>query len=361
MKKRNIGVFFLAICITLCLTGFAHADTWYKPNSFIYSYDDWSITNLGFLPGGWETFSQRGAINNKGQVVGSSAGNNFRKAFIWTDGVMTDLGTFPGSNSSIAYGINDIGQVVGNADNKAFFYSDGAVTILDGLPGSTNCRAVDINNNGQIIGTAKQSSGFSIGYLYHDGVYTQLEVPGSPFFTPYSINSSGQVVGEAMINSGPHIAVLYSNGEVISLVQPGWTGSRAYSINDSGQVVGIYWDSANVTKSFLYSDGEIIDLGSLFGDDTFAYDINNHGQIVGWSLDNNDYYPFLWSDGVMVNLGIHPEGKYTRAMGINDHGQILINAELSAPIPNIVPLPSTVLLLGTGLIGLAGLRKKLKK
>jgi probable HAF family extracellular repeat protein len=73
-----------------------------------------SITDLGTLPGGDSSVAF--GINNRGQVVGSStaASGEFRDhAFVWENGKMTDLGTLPGAGDSVAFDINDRGQVVG--------------------------------------------------------------------------------------------------------------------------------------------------------------------------------------------------------------------------------------------------------
>ena len=61
----------------------------------------YTITDLG---GG-----EADGINASGQVVGQNAVDH---AFLYSNGVMTDLGTF-GGTSSAAYGINSSGQVVG--------------------------------------------------------------------------------------------------------------------------------------------------------------------------------------------------------------------------------------------------------
>ena len=45
------------------------------------------------------------SINNNGQVVGENGSN---RAFLFSNGTMTDLGTLGGSQS-VAYGINDSG------------------------------------------------------------------------------------------------------------------------------------------------------------------------------------------------------------------------------------------------------------
>lgn len=72
------------------------------------------------------------AINNRGQVVGTSCADPFFdncRAFLWQDGVMTDLNTLIPTSSSlslvIANDITDRGEIVGFAiDQNTGDYRD---------------------------------------------------------------------------------------------------------------------------------------------------------------------------------------------------------------------------------------------
>jgi probable HAF family extracellular repeat protein len=76
----------------------------------------------------------------------------------------------------------------------------------------------------------------------------------------------------------------------------------------------------------------VVDLGTL-GASSSAFAINDKGQIVGGSqvLDGEGSHPFLWSKGVMKNLGLEV-GKWGSAWAINRHGDILISEEGDFPV-----------------------------
>ena len=95
-------------------------------------------------------------VNNRGQVVG---GNDFGRAYLWDSLTgMRDLGTI-GGNTSVAYSVNDLGQVVGqsataNGGSHAFMWENGIMTDL-GLPFpqyDRGSQARDVNDKGQVIG-----------------------------------------------------------------------------------------------------------------------------------------------------------------------------------------------------------------
>lgn len=108
----------------------------------------WTATDLGNLGG--TTLNLAFGINNRGQVVGQAGtkcrhaggcglpGNAAFHAFLWQNGVMTDLGTLPGDVVSWAEEINSKGQAVGtsfdvNSDMHPFIWQDGVMTDLNAL------------------------------------------------------------------------------------------------------------------------------------------------------------------------------------------------------------------------------------
>ena len=86
---------------------------------------EYTITNLGALPGNNLWGFQLWGINNKGQVVGnhSDIDSNVR-AYLWTaGGGMQDLAG-PGVSYSVAYSINDNGQIAGYTKSGAAALDD---------------------------------------------------------------------------------------------------------------------------------------------------------------------------------------------------------------------------------------------
>lgn len=119
-----------------------------------------TMTDLGTLGG---TYSTAYNINNAGQVIGRSrtAGDAQLNGFISSSGSMTDLGTLGGFSSTPA-AINNRGQVVGQSEQadgaaRAFLWQDGVMTDLNTLLPTDSGWVLDnaqfINDSGRIVGT----------------------------------------------------------------------------------------------------------------------------------------------------------------------------------------------------------------
>jgi probable HAF family extracellular repeat protein len=123
-------------------------------------YSKGQTTDLGTL-GGEFPASTANDINDSGHIVGYSntaVGGNH--AFLYKDNALIDLGTLAGGTTSSALAINNKGQIVGtsflNGLQTAFLYDGTTMRNLNGLlPGNSGWKlgyAEDINNLGQIVG-----------------------------------------------------------------------------------------------------------------------------------------------------------------------------------------------------------------
>lgn len=295
------------------------------------------VTDLAPLGGvrGW-------GINELGHAVGEMhTADSRNRAFVYADGVLTDLG--PADAFRIeAYGINDKGQVVGrirhagNSPSLAALYdpSEGMQDL--GTLGGEYSTAFGINNSGQVVGWADLAGegredcvpdsllcGTEHAFLWENGVMTDLGTLGGIVSQARAINDAGQIVGWAETEEGCMHAALWENGTIIDLGIEG----QAYDINESGEIVGSFSTQCE-SHAFLYRGGELMDLGMLGPYVTEAYGINNRGQVVGYYW-TDDFIPraFLWDDGGFVDLNtLSPPlsgWQFGEAQDINDNGQIV--------------------------------------
>lgn len=313
------------------------------------------LTDLGTLGG---TYSESLGINAAGQVVGGStvASGNFH-AYVYTGGLMVDLGMLTGGNESEATAINGLGQVTGwsnngsldlsgNPETQAVIFSGGNLTSLGVLGNDTSSMAFGINDSGNIVGqsltgTTDSTAFFSSG---GGGLVNLGPLSGGNNSDANAINNAGQIAGWSSTggndtNGNPELhAVLYpaGGGNVTDLgVLAGQDDSIANALNATGSVVGYSYNSGNATHAFWWTLGNgMVDLGTLpNGSGAQATGINASGQIVGWGdigmtdlSGDTIFHAFLYVNGEMDdlnNLTVNAAGWTIEfASGINDSGQI---------------------------------------
>ncbi len=301
----------------------------------------YSVSDLGTLGG---TRSLAYGINNSGQVVGwAYTSDNLGHAFLYGgSGPMRDLGTL-GGNGSTAFAINDGGQVVGSAkfssDNisHAFLYTGSGPMQDLGTLGGVGSAAYGINKSGQVVGWAGTSDGFGHAFLSSSGgPMKDLGTLGGHGSGASAINESGQVVGGADIEGGGGHAFLYTGSgpmEDLGLLR-GWN-TGASDINDGGQIVGEAHESGQARAFLKSGSNPMLDLGDLGATPggsgqprSTAYAINNSGQVVGASDAPSAWHAFVYSgNGPMQDLNdlIDPASGWTleEATDINDRSQIV--------------------------------------
>ena len=137
--KRGIGPAMLVIVLTGFAT-LAEAQTVSAPRPH------YTVINLGTLGGSQS--NGYGGVTNNGWVSGDSflpahgtePADATEHAFVWRDGVMTDLGTVGGLNSGVAYPTkDDRGLVVGQSQGSQIdplkeYWGVASVCIINGFP-----------------------------------------------------------------------------------------------------------------------------------------------------------------------------------------------------------------------------------
>lgn len=199
-------------------------------------------------------------INEQGDIAGVTPGSSGliwgSHAFLLSNGVMTDLGVF-NEGAAAAVGINNAGQIiitlyVSTPGRRAVLYQDGKSTDLGELNTGKlyiGTVAFDINNKGQVVGS---SNGYA--FSYSNGAMTDIGAGYGSF--AYGVNDSGRIVGAMAIGNGNH-AYLYSDGAISDLNSlsevnaAGWTLTSASAINSSGQIVGQGINKDGQVRAFL--------------------------------------------------------------------------------------------------------------
>lgn len=279
-------------------------------------------------------------INNSGEVVGfyrifPNDGRISRHAFLYSNGVFQDLEAligipFSSETDSFAFGINDSGAVVGYyvdlssssfpVPSSAFLYKDGVATNL-GSFGGLQTVAVAINNNGQIIGnTTTDDTGTEV--MYRTFPYSPMNVATDNVGQGVAngINDLGQIVGQCAggaFRTAPNSPLNPSTDIILPFVINVGNPLPA-SINNAGHVVGETVDGI----AFLYDDDGLTSITN-----GRAYDINNFGEVVG-DVRGGQSIRFIYDrvNGIRdLNSLIPPDSGWNllRAKAINDHGQIV--------------------------------------
>jgi probable HAF family extracellular repeat protein len=141
------------------------------PDFYGTLWDNGAVVNLTFSTPG-DAFN----INNKSQVVGrllipDPVERGVAHAYVWQEGVVTDLGVPAGDDNSEANSLNDNGQIVGDAGvgfietyapDRALLWQNGERfdlnTLIPADSGYYLIIATDVNARGQIVVYAVQLS-----------------------------------------------------------------------------------------------------------------------------------------------------------------------------------------------------------
>lgn len=303
-------------------------------------------TALGELPGGLSSFAYW--VNNRGLIVGQSQTRSIDPltgapeihGVLWRNGQIIDLGTL-GGNASNTISINDRGQVAGSATNATLdpFAStpQGACLVF---PTNNPCSGFTFAFNSLFSPSTTETHAI----VWQDGFMRDLGTLGGPDSASEVNNERGEVVGWSYTSfvanpstGTPNVdPFLWSpeDGKMTDLGGLGGTFGSPFWLNNRGQVVGASNLPGDQTfHPFLWDRGKLNDLGTLGGYTGVAFMLNDAGEAVGYAdLAPNPlgcsglsciHHGFLWKDGVMTDLGTLGNDTCSRALSINQDGQIV--------------------------------------
>jgi probable HAF family extracellular repeat protein len=299
-------------------------------------------------------------LNNKGEVVGSDAGNG---AYYYqhSSGVVVQL---PGGWA--VAGINDGGKIVGTTNSPTgtpplvatvWYLSGGSEQLWGGESIGTG-----VANSGAVVGITPtvHLDDSAVLWRWKDHSITHLGTlvvnnPHNFVFDPSShasaVNNQIHIVGMSDVIVGnpdspsayvTKHAFLWQNGAMADLgALPGGKYSTARGVNGKDASVGGS-ETAKGYHAFVHQQGQMVDLGNLANDpklNSEASGINDRGEVVGWSevrlaADNSiTQRAFVYSWGRMWNLtfqvapssALAGKVRLTDAVAINCNGWIAAN------------------------------------
>jgi probable HAF family extracellular repeat protein len=229
--------------------------------SHVFVYDLYRapvLQNFGALGSNSQGSTAVGlGINDSGAFVGDGTTATVGQLHAFKSGAtLLDLGL---AGNNVANGINNAGQIVGysvvNGLTNAFVITPTATNntpvgtnFLGSLPSGTNSMAFAINQFGDVVGAGGTSSSFTHAWLLPNGTTTLVDLgtlPGTFSSVAYGLNGFKQVVGSVTGTGGLTHAFLYTTGKMNDLnnLLPfeetnAWTLTEARGINDQGQIVG---------------------------------------------------------------------------------------------------------------------------
>ncbi len=340
--KRVSQILFIGL-ITVCCAAILAPVQAQRPEA-TKARQQYQVSNLPSLGG---TSSGGNSINDQSWAAGySRLPDRNRHATLWRSGLLSDLDTLGGPNSSVTWNVkNTAGIIVGisqTADPEPLgewwssfaFYSTpnnigfinlgfvweqslGQMRGLPNFPGGNNGFATGANNLGQVVGWAE------------NGVHDPTCCTGGP-------------TCHQVLQFRPAVWQLGPPDQIHDLpLIPGDTSGAATAINDNGQIVGIsgICDQAvgrhTAKHAVLWENGTVTDIypnaSAPWWNTPTA--INQHGDVVGFAgdpafVEGEILHAFIWTkdNGIKVLKPLRgriPEHVDSEAYGINEARQVV--------------------------------------
>ena len=282
------------------------------------------------------------SMNSTNEVAGGYK-NNRRNAssalILLGNNSVEDVAGEQGAGNSVAYGINDQGEIAGAYNTNTTQRPFRSVRRMGfqelSLPsGSNGGIAFAINEVGESVGYVSGTAGIRPAWWTRRGEVQLLPTAQNLSTKALDLNDRGDIVG---VSGGqPKTAVLWPRkGGIVGLgTLPGFTHSEAVAISENGSIAGLATGVGafpNRSRAVLWQPGglPIQDLGTLPGGaESRARDVNNRGVVVGRSSSAKGSRAFIWTAATgmqdLNTLVAVPGLVMTDALSVNKRGDILV-------------------------------------
>ncbi|MCM8813797.1 MAG: DUF3466 family protein [Candidatus Omnitrophica bacterium] len=296
--------------------------------------------------------------------------SGYRHAVRWnlTTGTVQDLGTLQNTNTGVrgnestSYSINNLGYVVGNADipNDANDFTPFHAFLFTDMAGMLDLKtfdtlysyyqfgysiAYDINNFGQIVGIAHDSNWNFRPFIY-DVVNGMRQLPtpsGFPLTEWYAvcINDQEMIAGH-LLNGGLNRVLFYWDSPFVQpaiITMPeSHANGEFYAMNNAGTCVGLMWDDTDTDwRGFVFDKvAGVRDLNSIT--ETLAdwklevaRDINDNDQIAGYGKLAGQTKGYILTPAVDNRCDINQDG-IVNILDITISVNVLLGVETNAAL-----------------------------
>ena len=241
---------------------------------------------------------------------------------------------YPGASATLAFGINDDGDVVGHYRDgqqlwRGFLLRAGEFTTIE-YPGAAQTTLFRVNSGGDIAGAYYDGSRKQHGFLLSHGRYATTDVPGAGQPMVYGLNSRGDVTGMyfAPGDSLKHFGFVMAGGRFTTIDFPSPNDMSCGTwIGDSGEVAGHVREANGAYHGYRWTDGRFT-LVELPGGEQgqfwdSLYEITAAGDLLGtYSDPQGRQRAFLMRDGAVTTFDV-PGARRTRATSMNRSGQVV--------------------------------------
>jgi hypothetical protein len=262
----------------------------------------------------WKPTIVTGMLLMSSALTAHAQSYKFRSYHHGTDSIpINDL------NNSMSVGVV---QTPGNTKITCFTQVGGTRTFLADpkqTVKSTNCNG--INKAGTIVGNYQGVNGIQTGFVYSNGIFTDIIDPKGELTEANAINDKGVIVGVYSIGNYSYGFVF--DGKKYRDVTIGGTPTlfSPTGINDKGQISGNYLKTFTDTyHGFLLDGKKLTSVDFPNATNTVLYNMNDKGEIAGvWEDDHQKDHGGVYASAMATYYTTDvPDADGTTVQGIDD-------------------------------------------